>query len=354
MRDAVRFRRYLLGRLLAASGLSIAALASLGGCNSGVECFDWSAQSCPDRLQAIGYFDLDCGERIESVDSDGSLDGGECCYEVTIEDYDACCNPFETCAVEGRPLRIDGAARLASAERVGGWSDGAAPCLDGLDAAERAALAASWTRAALDEHASIASFARFALELMVHGAPRELVALAHEAALDEVRHAAAAFALASAYAGAPMGPGGLELPAALPIERDLAAFAVATAVDACINETLAVLVASEAHLYATDSEVRAVLAAVVRDEARHAELAWRTLRWALDRGGERVRREVAAAVAGFDLLARLERQDGVAVPAHGLLDGRARRLALARGWREVVSPCLARLLGAGEQAAASC
>jgi hypothetical protein len=340
------FRHHLLCKLLAASGVALA------GCNNGIECFDWSAQQCPDRGDAAHRFDLDCGEYIESVDSDGEYDDGECCYEVTIEDYEnSCCNPFEQCVQEGRPLRVDGAPRIASVVRTRGWAEAAAPSLVGLSDAEREALAASWTRSALDEHASIASFARFALELMAHGAPRELVEAAHGAALDEVRHASAAFALASAYAGAPVGPGALPLPAALPIEHDLAAFALATALDACINETLAVLVAAEARAQATDPAVVAVLDAVVSDESRHAELAWRTLRWALDRGGPELRRMLAAAFDGFTPVVPGV-DDAVAAPAHGLLGSRARREAMVRGWREVVEPCLAALLAADEPAVA--
>jgi hypothetical protein len=141
-----------------------------------------------------------------------------------------------------------------------------------------------------------------------------------------------------------VGPTALDLPASLPLERDLAAFAVATALDACVNETLAVLVASEAQAQATNEQVRAVLDEVIRDEARHAELAWRTLRWAVDRGGSAVKRAVARALDGFDPLSLAGPPVELAVPAHGLLDGRSRREALLRGWREVVAPCLAGLL----------
>lgn len=46
-----------------------------------------------------------------------------------------------------------------------------------------------WSLAAQQEHASIASFSKFSLELMAVGAPAALLVRAHEAALDEINHA---------------------------------------------------------------------------------------------------------------------------------------------------------------------
>ncbi|MFZ5897429.1 MAG: hypothetical protein ACOY0T_40625 [Myxococcota bacterium] len=71
----------------------------------------------------------------------------------------------------------------------------------------RNALSDEWARAACFEHASIASFNRFSLELLALGAPGDLVERANRAALDEVRHARLCFALASVYAGDDFGPG---------------------------------------------------------------------------------------------------------------------------------------------------
>ena len=47
----------------------------------------------------------------------------------------------------------------------------------------RLQIADRWLEAALDEHASIAAFSRFSLHLMAVGAPPDLIAAAHEAAL---------------------------------------------------------------------------------------------------------------------------------------------------------------------------
>jgi hypothetical protein len=66
--------------------------------------------------------------------------------------------------------------------------------------------AARWVSQGLGEHASVASFAAFSLQLMVNGAPFALLAGAANANGDEVRHAEQSFALASRFAGARSRP----------------------------------------------------------------------------------------------------------------------------------------------------
>ena len=61
----------------------------------------------------------------------------------------------------------------------------------------RTQLAMHWEAAATAEHASVAAFARHSMQLMALAAPMQLIRDAHEAALDEIRHARLSFALAS-------------------------------------------------------------------------------------------------------------------------------------------------------------
>jgi hypothetical protein len=98
----------------------------------------------------------------------------------------------------------------------------------------------------------------------------------------------------------------------------------------------------------SDAAVRGVLATIAEDEARHAELAWRFVAWALQAGGDAVRRAVAAA---FDaaLAAHLPAPPAQAAPAlaaHGRLEG----AALASTWRraiaDVITPAMRTLLSA--------
>jgi hypothetical protein len=238
-----------------------------------------------DRLLQDCCVQADSCEELRSIDC-GPFDGssGTCCFEITTEEI--------FCAVPGRPFADCGDALVSELVDGEGWL-GAVGLIDvsGLSPAERERRAAKWARAALGEHASVASFSRFALQLMAVGAPAELVAAAQRAAADEVEHARLAFAVASAYASHPVGPGPLPMPDA-PMGTSLVELAVATAEEGCINETVSTLRA-QADLAATESEAeRAVLHRIVADETRHAELAWQTVAWAITAGGDEVREAV--------------------------------------------------------------
>jgi hypothetical protein len=314
-----------------------------GGKMSVSECFAVPEGGCPNQYNATMYIvPASPCVYLASVDCGPVVVGASCCYAVTEEP-----KPCGT----GRPFLLDGEARMARAE-VGdrGWSEAdLAPAIDGLDDRARAALAHAWSTDALAEHASVASFSRFALELLAAGAPADLIAAAHRAALDEVVHARLCFALASAYAGAPLAPSAIPMDGAVPVSGDLAALAAATAREGCIGETLGALLAAEQLARATDPAVRRALAVIAEDEARHAELAWRTVAWAVERGGAPVRaalRDVfgnaARHLPGARPLGHVAA--GVAA-AHGRLDPEASCKAVIRALAEVILPSAAGLLG---------
>ncbi len=175
----------------------------------------------------------------------------------------------------GRPLLIAARARVAAAVARADWSEPPSPA-----ATVEAELAAHWRSIAALEHASIASFARFTLQLLALGAPAELVLGAQEAAADEVRHAQFAYGLASAYGGAAVGPGPLVLHDAMP-PLDAAGVLAALIDEACVGETLGAAEAFAAAEGCADPAIRAGLLNLAEDEARHAALAWRTLTWLL-------------------------------------------------------------------------
>jgi len=204
------------------------------------------------------------------------------------EFWRAACGVYRACAVAvpGRPLVIDGRAVTAS------LAGGAAPSCDAPDAR----AAAHWTRAALDEHASVASFARASLALMALGAPLELVARTHAAALDEVDHARRCAALASRFAGRPVAFGPLPQALAPHKPADLAGLGLAALLEGCVNEGAAAELARRAAAAAVDPEVREALDVIARDEARHADLAWDTVAWCCALGGDPVRACLADAL----------------------------------------------------------
>jgi hypothetical protein len=239
---------------------------------------------------------------------------------------------------------------VAAIVKERGWESDVAPSTDDMDAESRAELAAHWTEVALMEHASIAAFARFALELLSLGAPPDLLIRTHSALADETLHARDAFALASAYSGEAIGPGSLSLRGAMD-ERSFEDIVETTVVEGCIGETVAALEAAEALAFATDESVRAALSRVAEDEARHAELAYRFVRWALEVSPKAKRKalgrrllELAGAERDDAPVETTRDTDAPLLARHGLLPSHLRALIRRRALSEVVYPCLAALV----------
>jgi hypothetical protein len=200
------------------------------------------------------------------------------------------------------------------------------------------------------EHASIASFARFALQLLSLGAPVELVIGTQQAMSDETEHARMCFALASAYAGAPVGPGRLSMTGALD-GAELEQVLALVVREGMVGETMAAVEAREALVHAADPVVRSVLEKIAEDETRHAELAWRFAAWAMEHGGEGAREVIRVELVAAKVRAET-RSVGAEIPGelarevgnpdlrrHGWISA-ATRVALERETlARVVEPC---------------
>lgn len=289
--------------------------------------------------------------------------GSSCCY---VHCTGACC---------GRPFVVDGQARVAAVRERDDWTaiaasvaTAATPPASGvhrsaqavaesaLDPETRARIATAWAHDASMEHASVASFARFTLELLALGAPADLVVASVDASRDEVEHAVACFAIASRYAGKNLGPARLDVGGASPA-ADLASAVSAAIVEGCIGETLSALLAEARLARAEDAEVRATLRRIANEEARHAELAWRFVGWAITAGGDAIRdaatRAFASALAKTPQTwdSSLGEIAPATLRAHGLLDEATAREVGDRALSEVVAPCAAALTGRGAVAA---
>jgi hypothetical protein len=159
-------------------------------------------------------------------------------------------------------------------------------------------LGEEWTRNALGEHASVASFAAFTIALMTNQAPSDLVEDSIKAALDEVRHAKMSFVIASKLEGTNVIPGPLP-PSNHQFGHDLTALALSVAKEGCVDETLSALAAAaevemldhvlefgestgtKYHGVARELlvQIRNDLRTISIDESNHSALAWRTLDW---------------------------------------------------------------------------
>lgn len=290
-------------------------------------------EDCPPG-EDVPWELLDCSHsRIELV----GRSGDECTYRYEC-DY---------CCAYGRPyLDETGTPVTSGVVADGRWSSAAArPAVDTLTDAERSSIGHHWLENGQAEHSSVAGFHRFALDLLAHGAPPELVLRAQQAAGQEVRHAVDCFSLASAYLGRPWGPAPLDLGKSAPIARSLAELAAWTARDGAIGETVAALLASRCLLDATDPAVRAVLERIVADETAHAELAWDTLRWALDAGGPEVADVVRSVFASLRPPARSDGRVSPTLAAHGVPDPEVHAALTGACFERVLGPVAAELLG---------
>src|SRR6185312_798984 len=138
----------------------------------------------------------------------------------------------------GRPF-LDGNVMLGAAPCArADWLGTPLHLETGLDVTMRNALGRAWLRDARLEHASIASFAKFTLQLLSLGAPAELVEATQHAALDEMTHAQACFGLASRYLGEALGPGELPMPSSM-LVSSLAEAGAAAVHEGCVAETIA-------------------------------------------------------------------------------------------------------------------
>ncbi|MBL9022013.1 MAG: ferritin-like domain-containing protein [Myxococcales bacterium] len=197
----------------------------------------------------------------------------------------------------GRPLLIEGQARLAPAARDQAW--GAVeldPDTSRLDLVSRMLLAGYWTDLGRAKHASVGAFARLALQLLSVGAPPELVARVQGAMGDELRHARLAFAVASRFRGAPVGPGALPIDGALD-DLGIGPLVFELVRGGCLATTAGSLEARELHEHVSDPALRFVLGEIARDASDHVVLAWRTLQWVCDEHEDDARPYVSIELA---------------------------------------------------------
>lgn len=280
-----------------------------------------------------------CNITVQSVSSGPRLENGQCCYEVLTT--------TSGCYV-GRAFLVEDGFLKSTVRQGGDWSYGPSPSVSKLDQKTRHALAEAWAKDGLFEHASVATFARFAIQLLSVGAPARLLHETLAAGRDEIRHAELCFALASAYAGEPLEADCFPIGDELHIDRSLSEIVTETVVEGCIGETLAAMQAAAQLELTNDPAVVAALASTIEDESRHAELAWRVVAWAVRSGGPEVRAAAARAFAGFRPPSPpsidLEGVNLESFAAHGRLTPEHARAVALDALDNVVRPCAAALL----------
>lgn len=134
---------------------------------------------------------------------------------------------------------------------------------------DAATLAGHFAESAELEAASVDAFRRLEHELRAAGAPESLRRRARRAAEDEVRHAETMTVLATRFGGSPR-----PFVVAMAAPRTLGAMAIENAVEGCVFETWAALLATWQAEHAGNADVRSAMKTIARDETRHAALAW--------------------------------------------------------------------------------
>jgi hypothetical protein len=347
-------------------GIQLPGMYCAYGCVKDAECPAGNICLCGDPVgrcvPAACTSDQDCGAGLRCQSYDGSHGCGILSF--------ACQTPDDTCSTDadcaggycdgsmgtftcvmggcaiGRPFLVEGEERVAVLCERTDWSAAPGLQLGELSSELRQRAARAWARIGQMEHASVAAFARFTLQLLQLAAPAELVERATLAMADETRHARLAFGVASEYAGAPLGPGLLD------VERSLGGTSLVEIVElvvreGCIGETVAALEARETAEHAADPRLAELLRGVADDELRHAELAWRFVSWALEQAPQQVapvlRRELGQgdsvrAQAPVASAAELE------LLCHGVVPEALRQELRSAAFRDVIAPCAAALL----------
>ncbi|MBL4687330.1 MAG: ferritin-like domain-containing protein [Nannocystaceae bacterium] len=264
---------------------------------------------------------------------------------------DACCYSRTEQCPGGRPL-LDETSTPVLAEFLpgDGWVQGKFTIDAPTGVLQHAAK--HWLLDAAMEHASVASFGRVALELMSLGAPPDLIEHTHKAALDEIRHARTCLAIAVACGAAASQPG--PLPICAPREPDFARFAADTFIEGCVGETTAALVIERAAVGVSDPALRRALDGIAEDEAAHAALAWRTVAWAIERGGPSVWQRVQLRAEAFrkTLGKPAVASDGDSALAQtGRLGQAGLDAARHDAWFGIIEPMLARMRPDGSEQA---
>ncbi|MBC8134182.1 MAG: ferritin-like domain-containing protein [Deltaproteobacteria bacterium] len=185
-------------------------------------------------------------------------------------------------------------------------------CADRMDRT----LASYLCEAAELEAASVPAFARLAVDLAHHGAPRDLILAARSAMTDEARHWQRTRDLARRHGARPVRPT-IAPTAVLPLED----VAIQNVVEGCVRETFGAMVAAHQSAQAEDADVRGLMREIAVDELGHAALSFRIDAWAVGRLGEtflETRRDAALTAVQELLVAVRNTPDAQFLTAAGL------------------------------------
>jgi bacterioferritin (cytochrome b1) len=211
----------------------------------------------------------------------------------------------------------------------------------------REAAARVWRHRARAELEASARFTRLAAELANCDAVAPVIAMAREAAADEMRHAEKCVNLVHAFEGnsfelGPLPTARAVAPNGLAPREQLLYEIVAMS---CVTETISAALLGELVTRATDSLVRETMHGILRDEVDHARLGWAHLAAERERGvkdmiGPSLPAMLAGTVSEELFASWAEHPAQVVLSGLGALDRADRRRIFCESLTQVVFPGL--------------
>ena len=117
---------------------------------------------------------------------------------------------------------------------------------------------------------------------MAIGAPPTLLTGSQQAGLDEIKHAKMCYGIAEAFLGTNILPSSLDIDGSVKAQSG-EEIIQSVVNEGCIGETIAAVKAQLGAQNAKEPMVKKVLETIAYDESNHAQLAWNTIQWAIDR-----------------------------------------------------------------------
>ncbi|MEC7983674.1 MAG: MopE-related protein [Myxococcota bacterium] len=255
----------------------------------------------------------------------------ECCYTMNVD---------ISCIAVGRPFTVDGEMRTAAINHSDHWIRPFNVEILSLSEERRGLLGSMWIQAAQEEHASIASFARFTMQLLSMGAPPDLVAAATRAQADEIAHARTCYSIASQILGVDIGPDPLNIDGALAKGNSPREILISTLIEGCVNETFA---AAEAGWLSEQCQVPSIqksLCKIANDEGSHSALAWKTVKWILSKHSDLI--DIAQQTMRQIESKRLSsppQKEHSWLKMYGIASSKDRFDLQESVWKQVIHPC---------------
>ena len=192
-------------------------------------------------------------------------------------------------AVNGRQFIVKERSRttfsqtcnLDGPEFAGSWKMGQPPSISPNNSYNQE-IGRRWLEQAELSHAALASFARNTLYLMSLGSTSGLLVTSQESGVDKIKHAKLFYGFASSFLDTDLAPGPLNVDGCLD-DTDLRFITRSLIKDGCIEETIGAIEVRLRANYAEDPAIKAALTQVASDETNHAQFAWDTLEWIMEK-----------------------------------------------------------------------